>query len=83
MPLKPKILFQNGDLQYTNTNPRINITIQETDEEGIIWCQNCYKDHKPILTVSLDDIDVASLCEDCLLFLFKFYREKRRLKTDG
>lgn len=70
--VRKKIVVINGDVRYIHTNKHIHIGIEETNEKGIIWCQNCYKDKKPILSVSVDSISAMDFCLDCIKLLFSF-----------
>jgi len=75
MNVKQKFALKNGDLRYLMTHPRIQVGIGVSDEEGVIWCSNCYKDGVPIFYANLDGVDIIELCEDCLRFFFQRWRE--------
>jgi len=75
MKVKRKFSVEDDVLLYSHTHPTIMLQIEKTNKDGITWCQNCYRDDKPILVFGHDGIDMINLCEDCIKFFFKLWRE--------
>ncbi|RLI46936.1 hypothetical protein DRO69_02095 [Candidatus Bathyarchaeota archaeon] len=71
-----KVKIEDDVLYYTHVASKLNVFISQSDEEGVVWCQNCYCDDKSIFSVEYDGVHLFSLCLDCLKFLFDFFKER-------
>lgn len=73
--IRPKYIIDDDALLYTHKHPKIMLHIQRPNKDGITWCQNCYRDDKPILVFGFDGLDLINLCEDCIGVLFGLWKE--------
>ena len=78
LKIKKKFVKQkDGSLLFNNTADCLKMEISQSDKQGLIWCDNCYKDDVPILSMTVKcpttTLYLANLCEDCIKLFFSEY----------
>lgn len=74
-------------LNYLLVPALFSASVNMSDDKGVVWCNYCYKDNVPVFTVYLRDVEILTLCQNCIGKIFAQYEleldKKEKEKQKG
>ena len=73
---------EEKQLNYLKLPALFAVSVNQSDKDGVIWCDYCFKDNVPVLTVYLKDVEILTLCKKCIGKIFSQFSLENG-KNDG